>query len=243
MLKLFLPRRPPWRSAFGGISHRAFEGKRGISPAARHETERVSLALWAQEGFDVPRLLEGARPEWAEPAPFLWLEYAPGRRLRDVLVDTSEPQAEREALARRLGAADGRRHRRALELNQPLLLHEHPTTKHVLLSGDRLVTIDLENGYRAGYCVMSAITRELAGVLRSLQEGAPPPFDQGIPRAYLEGYGDRALLERAADLARSRTPGWLAWRLSDQLRRREHSKAAVMQRLADALAGAGLSLE
>lgn len=239
VLKVFRSRRGRWREGFSSLSHRLFEQKRGVSPEERCETERLSLALWRREGFDVPALDDAPPPAWLPAGlPSLWLEFTPGSSLFWVLLDEQRPEAERCALAKRLGVEHARRHRRALELSEPLLLQEHPTTKHVLVHGERLVTIDLEGGYAPGYSVAAGIALDLAGTLRSFSHG-PPDLTAALPAAYLGGYRDRALVEQALAAAFSSTPAWAAWRLSDRLRRGDRGKAGVLLRLRALLASGG----
>ncbi|HBP17966.1 MAG TPA: hypothetical protein DEA08_09250 [Planctomycetes bacterium] len=224
VLKVYRGRRGALKDALTSFSGQVFEGKRPVDPAARRETERRSLEIWAREGFSVPRLFGEAPPEWVE-GPSLWLELTPGPRLSDVLQDPGVSMARKVRLARALARETHARHRRALELNEPLLLPEHPTTKHVLVQADeRLVTIDFEGGYDSGYPVLFALAQELAGVLRSI-----PPIETraGLGDRFLDAYGDEDLLESACAAYFSMQPARALRRLSDRVRRRR-SKSATM---------------
>lgn len=228
--KIYRSRRGRFRETLAAISHRFFEGKRGVRPAQRWETERTALTLWRREGFDVPRLVAAPSCADAVDGPCLWLEYLEGPRLFELLHDATVPGARKAELVRELASAQQQRHRRALELNEPLLLHEHPTTKHVLLVDERLVTIDLEGGYRPGYPVLFGVAQELAGFVRSVWTGAAPCFEEPLPLAYLEGYADPSLL---ADACRAWTTlgPWRWFRRSDQRRRGTRSKYSLMDQL------------
>ena len=86
VLKLYRRRRS-WRAQLtSGWSHRLLERKRGVTPRARFETERLTLDLWEKHGFDVFRQCDLPLPPDIAP-PGLWLEYCPGRTLRSVLCD------------------------------------------------------------------------------------------------------------------------------------------------------------
>jgi len=61
-----------------------------------------------------------------------------------------------------------RRHTRAMELNEPLLVHEHGHIKHFFVQGDRLIAFDLEHGFKPGYPIIKAVARELSGIAYSL---------------------------------------------------------------------------
>lgn len=224
VLKVYRGRRGLLKDALTSFSGQVFEGKRPVDPAARRETERRSLQIWAREGFSAPRLLDEAPPAWID-APSLWLEFTPGRRLSDVLQDSAVPMGRKARLVRAMARETYARHRRALELNEPLLLPEHPTTKHVLVQQDeRLVTIDFEGGYGASYCVLFALAQELAGLLRSI-----PPIETraGLGDRFLDAYGDEDLLRSACEAYFSLQPARALRRLSDRVRRRR-SKSATM---------------
>lgn len=229
LLKIYRRRHSRVRESLAQLSHFAFEGKRGVSPEQRRETELQALTIWNREGFAVPRVLDAPLPPGEVS---LWLEYIRGFRLYDVTHDPLVPQSRKEELSRQLGREHGQRHARALELNEPLLLHEHATTKHVLVSGERLVTIDLEGGYAPGYSVINAIGRELAGFLRSLWPyDLDRCFDSPLTTLYIEGYGDRKLLERAGKALRVDGPASWFRRASDRKRRPNRGKWEAIRQL------------
>jgi hypothetical protein len=221
VLKIYRIRRSRFREALGGFAHRFIEGKCGVSPAVRCETERLAIALWAREGFAVvPRL--DLPPPAEVRAPCNWLAFVAAPTLQDVLADPAIPAAAKAEQVRRLAAECARRHRRALELNEPLLLHERGHVGHVFAEGDRLVFFDLENGFRAGYPPLRAIARELAGTARSILR-ADPAHAELLLAAFAAGYPDRDLLERAVREGQRGMP--LA---------RQRERAALLRRLLEA---------
>ena len=233
VLKVYRRRKARVRELFARFSHSFLEGKRGPSAQARRETERLSLALWARHGLRTPRVLDLDPPAWVGGAPCLWLSFVPGRVLFWVLSDPTVDEELKERLVQTLAREDQRRHRLALELGEPLLLHEHPTTKHTLVVGDRdLVTIDLEGGYQAGYPVPLAVSHDLTGVIRSLwRDPESPCFRERLPQVYVEAYGDddqlRALCRAGVGGSpRSRFKTW-----NDRWRGRRRSKTAVLVEL------------
>jgi hypothetical protein len=237
VLKLYRRRRKATTELGGAVSHRLFEGKRGTSPAARCETERLSLDLWHRQGVPVVRRLDEEPPTWASAHPSLWLEYAPGRRLFDLLVMDPEVPLERKVeLVRALAPIDRQRHRRALELEQVLLFHEHPTTKHVLVHGERLLWFDLEGGYQEGFPLDLALAHDVGGVVRSLwRPNVPTCFEDPLPRAYVEAYDDPDLLRQAARGNRGGGLGGYFRRRSDRGRRSTRSKTATLEQLLEHL--------
>ena len=230
VLKVYRRRRGLARETLSRASHWLFEGKRSPCAWGRWETERRSIELWRRHGFDVPELYDEPLPPELVGLPCTWFEFVPGRPLFWHLVDEGVPEAEKRQLVRTLAQSTRRRHALALALREPLLLHEHPTTKHVLLSGERLVTIDLEGGFRSDFSPEVAAGLEVAGLVRSLWfDPAGGPFEEPLPRAFLEGYGDLALLRELADAAAGGLRGALH-RWSDR-RRRSRPKSAVLSAL------------
>ena len=241
VLKLYRGRKSAWREPFRWFGH-LLEGKRGTRPTARYETERESLLLWQREGFDVPAVHDEALPESVEP-PALWLEYCPGPTLRDVLRDEERALPERAALLGRFGSEVARRQARAIEMGQPLLIHEHASVFHVLVHEDRLVNFDLEGGYRAHVSLPRALEQELGGLIRSILRAVPAHIELLVD-AFVDGYVGtaeeaerqlRGIAERGAHGG-----GLVRWvrRIRGAIRRRvkaKPSKAQGCQLVLDAL--------
>lgn len=233
VLKVYRTRRGPWRDSLSSFSARMFERRTGADPAARLATERRCLEVWTREGFNAPSLLDLPAPEWVSGGS-LWIEHCPGPRLEHVLrVDDVAIERKRDlivAFARDTHA----RHRRALELDEVLLLQEHPTLKHVLVQeDDRLVTIDFEASYLPGYSVRYAIAQELAGLLRSI-----PPIETrgGLADLFLDAYADDELLGEACREFFRLYPFRLLRRLSDGVRR-ARSKTSTLRHVRARLRG------
>lgn len=226
LLKIYRRRRGVLREGLEGLSARCLEGRRGVHARSRWETEARALSLWRREGCDAPALLRDAPPAWAGDLPTLWLEYTPGPLLWQKLHEEPGPYAAKAALVAALARAQHRRQARALELEEPLLLHEHATIKHVLVHEARLVTIDHEGGYAPGYPLLRALGRELLGVLRSLWLGGDP-LDSPALRDYLDAYPDRALMRQACE-AQPRG-GW--GERADRRRRGARAKSELLAAL------------
>lgn len=195
VLKVYRPRRSRIREFLKDVSERLLEGKRGATAARRCATERLSIDLWAGGGFDVVQRLERPQPSGLT-FPALWLAHYSAPRLSDVLTDRRHPMAAKLSLVELLGASLSRRHTRAVELREPLLVHEHGNIKHFFVEGERLVAFDLEHGYRSGYPVIKAVAREIAGIACSLVRADAAAADQFL-RALVAGYTNKPLLEQA----------------------------------------------
>ncbi len=230
VLKVYRPRRSRVREGLKNFSERVLEGKRGATAAIRCATEILNLVLWEREGFEVIPHVARPLPEGIA-MPALWLGYCEAPLLSEALTDQRRPMEAKLALVEALGGSLSRRHSRAMELNEPLLVHEHGQIKHFFVVGDRLVAFDLEHGFKPGYPVIKAVARELAGIATSLARAnqvAPDPF----LRAFVAGYPNKSLLSQAVQEA-IHGGGFLGWI------RRWHTrgdssplgKARIMERL------------
>lgn len=200
LLKCYRGRRGWFRDAFRNLGH-WFEGKRATTPTARYRTERTSLRLWAEHRFDVPAVFDDPLPEGIE-APALWMAYCPGPTLRDVLRERALPDAVIRDLLRQYGVGLGARQAAALAKQEPLLVHEHASVFHVLVHAGRLVTFDLEGGYRKGANLEGALEQELGGFARSILRARPQDAALYVD-ALMEGYvgGNPARFAQAHEIA------------------------------------------
>lgn len=232
ILKVYRRRKGRVRALLNQISHRYFESKRGTSSHDRCETEREALAIWREHGFDTPALLEDAAPPWTRGSPCLWMEDVRGPTLRAVLADPEVSAETKRRHLRRLARHYCRRHRRAIEAERPILAQEHPSAKHVLLSGERLVTFDLEHAYADAYPALDAVVHELATWLRSLV--ISPGFGEAYS-VFVQSYPDRALLDQLRE--RFFGGGLIAAlrRNSDERRRKDSGKVSAMRAIDSAL--------
>jgi hypothetical protein len=227
LVKVYRRRKSRWNDFWGNVSERWFERKRGVSAARRCETEAAGLGAWSAAGFDVPRLLERERPPWVGDHPFLAIEFVDGPTLHEALVDPACPPAHGRSLVVRLARDQALRHRRALERTEALLVHEHAMARHVLVSGDRLVTFDFEHAYRPDYPLPVAIAFELSSTVRSLERLGTHHVD-----AFVEGYAEPEILAESCRLFRSSSLRWRLYRGYEARHRKAATKTAAMERLA-----------
>jgi hypothetical protein len=230
VLKVYRYRRSRFRECLKDFSERVLEGKRGATAAIRCATEKLSLDLWAREGFDVIQRVERPLPAGVT-SPALWLAYYKAANLRDVLADPGRGLEAKLPLCEALGAALSRRHTRAVELQEPLLIHEHGSVNHFFVTGNRLIAFDLEHGFKPGFPLIEAITRELAGVAQSLARTNLAAADRFLS-ALVAGYTNKNLLKQA--IQQSSCGGGLAgnirrWR--ERRRDRSYGKTRVMEQL------------
>ncbi len=225
LVKVYRQRKSRWSDFWGNVSERWFERKRGVSAAQRRATEAAGLLAWRAAGFDVPRLLERERPGWIADHPFVAMEFVDGPTLHQVLADRARPFAEQRGLVVQLARDHARRHRCALEQRETLLVHEHAIARHVLVSGERLVTFDLEHAYRPKFPLPVAVAFELSSTVRSLER-----LDTHYVEAFVDGYAEPKILEASCRLFRSSSLGWRLYRRYEALQRGAGSKTAAMDR-------------
>jgi hypothetical protein len=234
VLKVYLTRRSRLKEFLKNFSERMLEGKRGATAAIRCATEQLNTDLWTREGFDVVQRSERSLPTGFTP-PALWLAYCPGPILSEVLADRQRSMEGKLKLVRALGVSVSRRHTRALELNEPLLAHEHGHIKHFFVQGERLIAFDLEHGFKPGYPVLKAVAREISGIACSLVRSDQAAADQ-LLRAFAAGYANRPVLEQA--IAQMTRGGGLIGKLrrwNERKREATLTKTRALERLGELL--------
>jgi len=241
VLQKLYAERGGWLRAWGReLTTRLFGAKTSTRAAGRRATEARLLALWREAGLDVPADLSAAHPELVNVRTLV-LEDVPGTLLSAALADPALPAARREELLRRFAAACRRRHDQALSRGEPALIQEHGSVQHVIVSGSRLVSFDLENAFRPRRDLRPLLAKELASVLRSLARLGDEPRFRADLAVFVAGYGD---VERLREVARHYlAPSSLLWRVVwavdrryDERRGRRHGKYRVLRALRDATA-------
>jgi hypothetical protein len=229
-LKVYRLRKGRWNDFWGDVSERWLERKRGVGAARRRDTEAAAIAAWRAGGFDTPRLIPRERPEWIGDHPFLAMEFLDGATLDQVLADPARTSAEKRGWIEQLARDQARRHRRALESGERLLVHEHAMARHLLVAGTRLVTFDFEHAYQPDYPLPVAVTFEICSTARSLER-----LGEEWIAAFVAAYDERKILQDSCRLFRSPALRWRAYRWYEGRRRGAESKTAAMERLAKRL--------
>jgi hypothetical protein len=208
-----------------------FEGlggaKSSFSVFGRMQTERAVLDLWRREGFAVPKLIY---PDFLSriPQPCLAMEWIPGKTLADVLKSSEVSLSHKQELVEKFVRVMGKRHARALELQDIRLIPEHPTFAHIFVAEDRLVQYDFEIVFTAKRDLVRVVRYELGRLLYSLEKLSKEQFPI-LVQTLAAAYPDRMLLDRVMDdlLKFGTIPitGWLEkfpffFRLSKKYRKR-----------------------
>lgn len=230
LLKVYRYRRSRLGEFLKDFSERVLEGKRGATAEIRCAVEKLNLDLWSREGFDVVQRVERPLPAGVTD-PALWITYYDAMNLGEVLADPARSVESKISLCEKLGASLSRRHTRAVELQEPLLIHEHGNVKHFLVSENRLIAFDLEHGFKPGFPLIEAITRELSGVVQSMARTDPTAADRFLS-AFITGYTNQNLLKQS--IQRAACGGGLVGKIRRWRERRrdsQYGKTRVMERL------------
>lgn len=241
VVKHFGRRRGRLRLALKQIGHWTFAGKTPASAAGRRQTEAECLELWSRHGFDVFRPVAKAElPPIMEP--HLVLEFVQGRTACEMLRDPGVAESAKVRLLERFAPEWRRRHATALELDEPRLLHEHGSFRHVFVAGERLITFDFEIAWRRRHVTGRLIGREIASYLRSLGRVSGDRDDRFQARLVrlVRAYGDPAQLrECVRSVRRARNPlERLTFRLERLGDRRDpYCPSCVLDRVAALVGG------
>lgn len=194
VVKLYGRKRDAVRDFLRDLGQRLLVGKSGVRADRRAATERRVLALWRREGFDVPQLIEGVRLPAGIRQPSVVMEYVPGRTLDALVADASVALEVKRRIVTRLAREVARRHARARELREPLLVQLHASLGHVLhVAGDergppeRLVTFDFEVAFTRRRGLETKLRRELTHYRDSLAQWSPPEQRAELERAFADG--------------------------------------------------------
>jgi len=214
--KVYGCRRHATKAVLDRIAAR-IEGRSTPDPAGRLAIERRCLRVWRENGFDVFREIESA-PAISFGAPALCLEYVPGQSAMRYFADTAVGRKERLDALSRLADAWGRRHELARRLNEPLLIHEHPSLTHIWHGEDgRFYHFDFEVVYTGGR-LSERIAREALRLVRALLRYAPAADREEYLDVFLKHYRPHGFLRIAyQDLWRSPNPFVRLYRLFERL--------------------------
>jgi hypothetical protein len=215
--KLYASKAGALRDAWRGALSFVIRGATGASPGARLRTERETLALWREAGIDVPADWTARFPGLAGERVLL-LEWIEGKPLDRVLASGGLDRPARDALLRRFAESWGRRQRLAAERDDARFVQFHAGLMHVLVAGERLVAIDLEQAYLRGRAVAPRLAREVGAIAKSLSKCGDAATFRSDLAALVAAHPDRALLAAAARRALAGAGAVRAGRKGDALR-------------------------
>jgi hypothetical protein len=173
VVKIYHHKRGPLQRFFSGLEN-YITGRSPLDPRSRFSTEKKTLNIWQENGFDVFRRSNQSPPVSID-FPHLVFEYVSGRTLKEYFLDSAIGKAEKLNTFKRFIPDWSRRHALAFETRNHYLIQERATLQHVFMSAedDRLIYYDFEIVFTPRHSLPAIIAREIAGYIRSLFSVVP----------------------------------------------------------------------
>jgi hypothetical protein len=173
VVKIYHHKRGPLQRFFSGLEN-YFAGRSPLDPRSRFSTEKKTLDIWQENGFEVFRRLNQPPPVSID-FPHLVFEFVSGRTLKEYFLDPAIGKADKLNTFKRFLPEWSRRHAVALETRNHYLVQKRATLQHVFMSaeGERLIFYDFEIVYTPRHHLPAIIAREIAGYIRSLFSVVP----------------------------------------------------------------------
>jgi hypothetical protein len=239
VVKIYHHKRGPLQRFFSGLEN-YFAGRSPLDPRARFSTEKKTLDIWQENGFEVFRRLSRA-PSVTIDFPHLAFEFVCGRTLKEYFLDSAIGKADKLNTFERFLPEWSRRHAVALKTRNHYLIQERATLQHVFMSAEdgRLIYYDFEIVYTPRHSLPAIIAREIAGYIRSLFSVVPRDDFNDYLNILIRDYPHRDFLHYPYDYF-FRHPNRLLrliYSLDRQLPRnhRQHSKYNVTLKIQDCL--------
>lgn len=161
---------------------------------ARCEFERLCYLLWREDGYRVPTVYQ-CSAELGPGTVALCLEYVEGESLDTFLCSPDHsPERKLEVLSG-IFAENARRHSRAIEEREPLLVHYDGNLRNVILAPEGPVHVDFEMG-RPGEDVVRSIGREVKKLCIQAANALGPQQLPALCSCLASWYGESVILER-----------------------------------------------
>lgn len=245
VLKVYYCSRGWFERLYKTFDNVVIAGQTSFMPRSRLRTEQAAMQVWREAGLRVFRIYENVRVEGLKDGGYALYEYVPGRHFHKLLPDESVPLEERVRLYREFLVAWHRRHRLAIERQEPRLIHENGDLKHVMDYQGELVWFDFEMCFRSRRHVEDLVSREILAYLKSLAEFVKDPdrFELFFEET-MKHYPDPDYLRNCYRVAfHNRNPlVRYARRLDYKFRKRAHkpsSKYNVARRIRQSLGESG----
>jgi len=185
------------QKSFGNV---VLQGQTSYMPKTRCHIERSCMELWAKHGFPTFEIYDvEVRAPGCVPGGYLLMEYVEAPELLDFLVDDSVSLDARFEVYRKWLPEWSRRHDLAIELREPLLVHENGDGGHVMLRDGQFIWFDFEMVYRSRSAVPMHVAHELAQYTWHVYKSIPEPMRARFLKETVEGYPNRERLLSAYD--------------------------------------------
>ncbi len=187
VVKIYHHKRGLLQRFFSGLENYV-AGRSPLDPRSRFSTEKKTLDIWQENGFEVFRRLKQPPPVSID-FPHLVFEFVSGRTLKEYFLDSAIGKADKLNTFKRFLPEWSRRHAVALETRNHYLIQERATLQHVFMSAEdgRLIFYDFEIVYTPRHHLPAIIAREIAGYIRS--------FFSVVPRDDFNDYLDILIRE------------------------------------------------
>jgi len=155
------------------------------APEAKRTRESFMLNHWNELGFNVPKII--SKKTECIKAPYLVMSFIEGPSLREYLSENSCSLKEKLELLIRFFKEMDRRHKLALNSNDPDIAHHDPSTDNVILAENRFYFIDFETP-RKKRSVVELASIEVATICRWIVRDLGIDYVQEVLKHMVEVY-------------------------------------------------------
>lgn len=242
VLKVYIGSRGTLGRIYKSFANVVLYGQTSYLARTRKRIEHECLALWAEHGFRTFGVYEDVDVK-APQAPagyWLLLEYLDRIKIDAYVSDEKRDLDDRLQIWHKFLGEFGKRHKLAIELREPRLVHENGDGKHVMILDDgELLWFDFEMVYRSKSGVAQHVAHEIIQFLWQILKKCEPQTAERLLNEAVAHYPDRERLEDAwRYFLKSPNIVMRAARAIDMRRKRARkptSKYNVARRLKEAL--------
>ena len=196
VLKIYFGNRNPllhWKKSFGNLF---ITGRTGHLPRTRCKVEVECVNLWEKHGFTCFKMYPEVKFSDVPEGGYMLFDYVPGIHFRTYFRDESVPLEERMETWKTWLPIWARRHKLAVELGEPRLIHENGDMKHVMLWKGDFVNFDFEIVFRSKD-IRDLVGREMLAYMRSIGKAFGDEMYDLMMDGIIKWYPDKAMLMEA----------------------------------------------
>jgi hypothetical protein len=224
VLKVYYGNRNPLLHVKKTFSNLLLTGRTSHMPRARCRTEIESIRVWESHGFRCFPMYPEVVFDDLPAGGYILFDYVPGEHFRTHFRDTNRTIDERLETLRAWLPEWHRRHRAAIDNDEPRLIQENGDAKHVMLWEGDWINFDLELCFRS-HDIRDLIGREMLAFFRSIGKCFKIENHDKLMGVILESYPDRSLLmETYLHAIRNHNPVVRAGRLIERSMKGETGK-------------------
>jgi hypothetical protein len=196
VLKIYFGNRNPllhWKKSFGNLF---ITGRTGHLPRTRCKVEVDCVNLWEKHGFPCFKMYPEVKFSDVPEGGYMLFDYVPGIHFRTYFRDETVSLEERMETWEKWLPIWHRRHKIAVELTEPRLIHENGDMKHVMLWKGDFVNFDFEITFRSKD-IRDLVGREMLAYMRSIGKAFGDEMYDRMMDGIIKWYPDKALLMEA----------------------------------------------